>query len=146
MMSAPSSCAAKISVGEKQPGIAATSRSWQAAITAGWNTGETTYVAPASMTACAVSAVVTVPAPSRNPAGIVGASSRIRPTAPGTVIVTSSARTPPSTSASTTARSFAGSLIRITATTPSCWTCSTTAARLVFTMLIERSHLLTSNF
>jgi hypothetical protein len=42
MMSAPSSCAAKISVGEKQPGIAATSCSWQAAITAGWNTGETT--------------------------------------------------------------------------------------------------------
>ena len=44
----------------------------------------------------------------QKPAGSVGASSRISPTAPGTVIVTSSARTPPSAIASTTARSFAG--------------------------------------
>src|SRR5262249_38763805 len=49
-MSAPQSCAARISVGEKQPGIAGTSRSWQARITSGRNTGPTTNVAPASMT------------------------------------------------------------------------------------------------
>ncbi len=38
--------------------------------------------------------------------------------APGTDIVTSSARMPPSEMASTTACSFAGSLIRMTATIP----------------------------
>ena len=119
-MSAPASCAARISVGEKQPGMAGTPRSWQAPMTSGRKTGPTTNVAPASMTARAVATSVTVPAPRRNPSGSVGASARIISTARGTVIVTSSARTPPSASASTTARSFAGSFNRITATTPNC--------------------------
>ena len=57
------------------------------------------------MTRRAVSASVTVPAPSRKPSGIVGARSAISSTAPGTVIVTSSAVRPPSDNASTTARS-----------------------------------------
>src|SRR6185503_19518176 len=128
-MSAPLSWAARISVGEKHPGITATSRAWHAATTSGLNTGLTTNTAPASTTACAVAASVTVPAPSRNPSGSAGASSRIKPTAPGTVIVTSIARTPPRAIASTTSRSFAGSLKRITATTPSASMRAVTAAR-----------------
>ena len=43
------------------------------AIVSGRNTGATTNDAPASITACAVAASVTVPAPSRNPAGRVRA-------------------------------------------------------------------------
>ena len=59
-----------------------------------------------------------MPAPSWKSAGIVFASCSISPTAPGTVIVTSRARTPPSISASTTLRSLSGSFNLMTATTP----------------------------
>ncbi len=66
------------------------------------NTGLTMNCAPASITLSAVSASSTVPAPSRKPGGIFGASPAISSIAPGTVIVTSSARMPPSEMASTT--------------------------------------------
>src|SRR5258708_988556 len=135
-MSAPHPCAARILVGEKQPGIGGTSRSWHAAVPSERNTGLTTNDAPASITARAVTGSITVPAPSRNPAGSAGASSRISSIARGTVIVSSSARTPPSAIASTTARSFAGSFRRMTATTPSISTCAVTAARLEFVTVV----------
>jgi hypothetical protein len=51
-------------------------------------------------------------------------------------MVTSSARTPPSAIASTAARSFAGSLSRMTATTPSASICAVTAARLEFVTVV----------
>src|SRR4029079_5162480 len=93
------------------------------------NTGLTTYCAPASITARAVSASVTVPAPSRISAGNDGASLAMSEIASGTVIVTSIARTPPSAIASTTARSLPACVIRMTATTPSAWIFWTTACR-----------------
>ena len=83
------------------------------------NTGLTTNWAPASITRVTVASSSTVPAPNRNPAGSVGAISAIISIARGTVMVTSSARTPPAAIASTTARSRSGSCIRITATIPS---------------------------
>ena len=62
------------------------------------------------------------------PDGSVGPSSRMSSTAPGTVIVISSARMPPSAMASTTARSLLGSLMRMTATMPASSTARTTSA------------------
>ena len=109
-----------------------------AAITSARKIGLTTNEAPASMTRRAVSASVTVPAPSRNPSGSPGASSPINSTARGTVIVTSSARTPPSAIASTTARSFAASFSRMTATTPSASICAVTSQRLLMESLASR--------
>ena len=129
MMSAPASQASRISVGVKHPGVTGTPRSWQAAISAGRKTGLTMNWAPASMTRAAVSGSRTVPAPNRKPAGIVGARARIRSTAPGTVIVTSMARTPPAAMASTTACTLAGSFMRMTATTPARSMAAAVAAR-----------------
>src|SRR4051812_8091111 len=146
MMSAPASCASRISVGVKQPGATATPRSWHAWMTSRRNTGLTTYRAPASTTALTVAASVTVPAPRMKPSGMVGASSRMRATAFGTVIVTSSARTPPSASASTTPRSFPGSRMRMTATMPKSWIARTTASRdsrlvLCVGILVDRNRI-----
>jgi hypothetical protein len=103
MMSAPASQASRISVGVKHPGMTGMFRSAHASMTDRRATGLTTNCAPASTTRWTVSASTTVPAPKRNPLGIRGANSRINSTAPGTLIVTSSARMPPSEIASTTA-------------------------------------------
>ena len=56
-MSAPDSHAVRISVGEKQPGNAATPLRWQTSMIAGFRTGLTTKLAPASMTRVAVCGV-----------------------------------------------------------------------------------------
>src|SRR5262245_7793364 len=86
-------------------------------------------LAPARITCRAVSASSTVPAPSRSPFGRSFASCSMRPTAPGTVIVTSIAVTPPAMSASATDFSLDGSFIRMTATTPEAATSWTTCRR-----------------
>src|SRR6186713_1853361 len=74
-MSAPASQAVRISVGVKQPGITATSRARQAAMTSPRSTGPTTNWAPASITASAVVRSTTVPAPTMQDAGRACASS-----------------------------------------------------------------------
>src|SRR5690606_36080600 len=77
MIGAPASHASSTSVGEKQPGAATTSRAAAASMTSRRNTGLTMKEAPASATRATVSASVTVPAPSRKPAGRRGASARM---------------------------------------------------------------------
>ena len=106
-------------------------------MTSGRKTGPTTNCAPARIARRAVSASRIVPAPSRNPFGSVGASCSIIGIARGTVIVTSSARTPPSASASTTARSFSGSRIRMTATTPHASIACTVCTRPVSSVVLR---------
>jgi hypothetical protein len=81
------------------------------------------------MTCRAVSASTTVPAPTIAVGGSDAASVSISETAPGTVIVTSSARMPPSRSASTTGRSSDGCSSRMTAITPACSRSRTTVKR-----------------
>src|SRR5690348_11994747 len=87
-------------------------------MTSGCRLGLTTNSAPASIVACACSAVVTVPEPSRSFAPYSLLSSLIRSTAPGTVIVTSTMFTPPAIIASTTARPCATLFARSTGINP----------------------------
>ena len=94
-----------------------------------FSVGATMKLAPARITCRAVSGSSTVPAPSRSPLGRSFASCSMRPTAPGTVIVTSIAVTPPAISASATPFSLLGSFIRMTATTPEAATSWTTCRR-----------------